>query len=811
MSRTRLPNLLFIALVSATACHFVTSVDASSQPPESTPQPAEQQPSKDPLPGLRQPGDDVSEELKDPLKSIDAKKTESMAAYMEGVAAQKAGDFDEALEAFKKAAAADPTAPQPVRAQAILLMRLGKRLQATEMAKKAIELDPDDYDMRRQMAEDSLRQRQVPEAIKLIEEAAASPRLKHDSMDYINIQRIRGILYVAIRNTAKAASSYRVLLNALEQPEDFGLDFREHQALMNDQTTGYETIGKVMLDVGRNDDAITAFQALARVRNDMPGDHHYWLALAQYRKDDLGPAEENLNRYFTTNRRRPESLRLVSDLFNATSRADAIPDRLAELAEGTNDANAVNLFLGQLLVEKGDAAAATIVFERIIADSADADAYLGLVQVHILNRDAASLLAGVNKALKARIQVQELLPLVAQIANANSFAKQVVAAGVESVSQNDGEQDARAIYFYSRIAEDLELLEQQETLLRATLDRGPDSIIGVDALNRLGLNQYSQDKFVEAAQTFRQLIAIRSLSQEARVAVLYRLSYAETFNENFEAAITAVKTALKLRPQNAELTFQLGWVQLQADDFEASEGALKSAAGLAVSNPDLAARSRLLLGALYTRQALWSKAIRLYEELLAIPEIKDEFARRGRMALSNAYAQSGDMVNGERILEEVYAQSPDDPGVNNDLGYLYAEQDKNLEKAEKMVRIAVEAEPENPAYLDSLGWVLYRLGKFEEALEVLKKANADPDYRDATIIEHLGDVEQALGNLEDARKAWTEAQNVETESAVPDESILKRLGDKLKGPAASPEKSKEQPTSATEDAASTKDSTPVGR
>ncbi|MEO2015229.1 MAG: tetratricopeptide repeat protein [Fuerstiella sp.] len=788
---TRLRNLAVLALTLAATCHFATSVRAAPQPPESTPKPVGQQSTQDLLPGLRQPGDDVTEELKDPLKSPDGTKTESMAAYMEGVAAQKAGNFQAALKAYEKSATADPSAPEPVRAQAILLMRLGKRLQAIEMAKKAIELDPDDYDMRRQMAEDSLRQRRIPEAVKLIEEAAASPKLKHDSTDYINIHRLRGALYVAIRDTAKAARSYRILLTALERPEDFGLDFREHQALMNDQTTGYETIGKVMLDVGRNDDAITAFQALARVKNDMPGDHHYWLALAQYRKDDLEPAEKNLNRYFETNRRRTESLRLVSDLFTATSRADEIAGRLAELAENTNDANSVNLFLGQLLIEKGDGAAATEVFESVIAESADADAYLGLVQVDILNRDAARFLNSIDKALKARIRVQELVPLVAQVTNDPDFAKEVVAAGVASLGDESSEQDARATYFYSLIAERLELREQEETLLQATLSLGADNAVGLDALNRLGLSQYSQDKFVEAAQTFRQLLSVRTLTRGDRVMALYRLSYAEAFNENYEAATVAVETALKLVPQNAELTFQLGWIQLQADDFDASERTLKSAVLLAESEPKLEARARLLLGALYTQQGKWSEAISLYEELLAIPEITAEFVRRGRMALSNAYVQSGDMANGERILEDVYAQSPEDPGVNNDLGYLYAEQDKKLEKAEKMVRIAVEAEPENPAYLDSLGWVLFRLGRNEEALEALKKANANPDYRDSTIIEHLGDVENALDKYEDARKSWTEAQDVENESATPDEAILKRLKDKLKSQPVSTEESKE--------------------
>ena len=151
------------------------------------------------------------------------------------------------------------------------------------------------------------------------------------------------------------------------------------------------------------------------------------------------------------------------------------------------------------------------------------------------------------------------------------------------------------------------------------------------------------------------------------------------------------------------------------------------------------------------------------------------------------------LANGQRILEEVYAQSPDDPGVNNDLGYLYAEQNKNLEKAEKMVRIAVAAEPENPAYLDSLGWVLYRLGKNEEALEALNKANANPEYRDSTIIEHLGDVEKALGKEKEARKSWMEAQSVESESASPDEAILKRLRDKLGGSDDSTERPSQSP------------------
>ena len=73
--------------------------------------------------------------------------------------------------------------------------------------------------------------------------------------------------------------------------------------------------------------------------------------------------------------------------------------------------------------------------------------------------------------------------------------------------------------------------------------------------------------------------------------------------------------------------------------------------------------------------------------------------------------------------------TPTTPGVNNDLGYLYADQGKNLEKAEAMIRKAVQEEPDNCAYLDSLGWVLFKRGKVKEAVEPLEKAVKNLDRR----------------------------------------------------------------------------------
>ena len=142
--------------------------------------------------------------------------------------------------------------------------------------------------------------------------------------------------------------------------------------------------------------------------------------------------------------------------------------------------------------------------------------------------------------------------------------------------------------------------------------------------------------------------------------------------------------------------------------------------------------------------------------------------------------QLGNHKRGEEILEKFLAENPDDIGVNNDLGYLYADQGKNLEKARKMIEKAVEAEPENAAYLDSMGWVLFKLGEFKEAITWLKKATDLETGNDATIWEHLGDCYGATKDTAEATKAWEKALKLVNEESHPDKELIKRVEEKLK-------------------------------
>ena len=173
------------------------------------------------------------------------------------------------------------------------------------------------------------------------------------------------------------------------------------------------------------------------------------------------------------------------------------------------------------------------------------------------------------------------------------------------------------------------------------------------------------------------------------------------------------------------------------------------------------------------------EAIAVYEDILKRFPGDVETVKRAHQGLSTCWTNKGDNAKGEAELEIVFQKFPEDAGVNNDLGYLYAEQGKNLEKAEAMIRKAVEEEPENGSYLDSLGWVLFKRGKVKEALEPLEKA-AKGENLDFTICEHLGDVLFRLREYARAKDFWTRAEGFATKSPAGGKrlpEIRKKLAD----------------------------------
>lgn len=145
--------------------------------------------------------------------------------------------------------------------------------------------------------------------------------------------------------------------------------------------------------------------------------------------------------------------------------------------------------------------------------------------------------------------------------------------------------------------------------------------------------------------------------------------------------------------------------------------------------------------------------------------------------IAHLYQRISQQEMTEQVLQEVMRLDPSHAQAGNDLGYTWADAGKNLEQAEAMIRLAVDAEPDNPSYLDSLGWVLYKRGHFEQARKLLEQAAEPAESADPVVLDHLGDALYQLEAHAGARSAWQ--QSLQRADGVPERDEIKELRLKL--------------------------------
>ena len=131
----------------------------------------------------------------------------------------------------------------------------------------------------------------------------------------------------------------------------------------------------------------------------------------------------------------------------------------------------------------------------------------------------------------------------------------------------------------------------------------------------------------------------------------------------------------------------------------------------------------------------------------------------------SVYLERVDAAAAIDSLEALHKLRPQDMAVSNALGFTLADHDRDLPRAEQLIRAALRATPDNPAVLDSVGWVLHKRGKAAEALPYLQRAWRM--YHEGDIGAHCGEVLWKLGRKEEARTQWRAAM-----AADPDNKSL---------------------------------------
>jgi len=247
--------------------------------------------------------------------------------------------------------------------------------------------------------------------------------------------------------------------------------------------------------------------------------------------------------------------------------------------------------------------------------------------------------------------------------------------------------------------------------------------------------------------------------------IYFQLGYTALNCGNWNEAVKAFDWELLNNPTNSNAIFQLGFAYLKL-------GKLKKAI-YKFEKVNNVAQSEYFIAYCYRQLGEYEKAFDAMNasEALALKEKDDSFLNKDfYMEYIYTADRAKKHLKAEKIALKLLKDSPDDPSLNNFLGYSWAEQNTKLDRAEKMIQKALDSDSSNAAFLDSMAWVLYRKRDYATALKYIEDAleASGPILPDAVIRDHAGDIYFALGKREAALRQWRLALETYSEDADDD-------------------------------------------
>lgn len=307
--------------------------------------------------------------------------------------------------------------------------------------------------------------------------------------------------------------------------------------------------------------------------------------------------------------------------------------------------------------------------------------------------------------------------------------------------------------------------QEAKDIYKAALLGDPQNQIAKEALSR-----------VEARKPAPPLASIR----QTAASIMLASAMASSNQRQQQASLIFAQLALRLDPKRDETILMAGELLGMNKDLD---GARSMFAKISVKSPQyVQARARLVwsLNQAGDTQAAIAMAretvAKRPDDVLALSTLADilrvnsmfeesiltvnqVIAKKAEPSWGDYFSRgmsldrAGRWPEAQQDLKKALEMNPNEPDVQNYLGYSWIERGENLNQAIELVKRAVEARPESGAITDSLGWGYYKLGDFKLAVELLERA-AQLDASDPDLNNHLGDAYWRTGRKIEAQFQW---------------------------------------------------------
>ncbi|MDF1813072.1 MAG: tetratricopeptide repeat protein [Verrucomicrobiales bacterium] len=226
--------------------------------------------------------------------------------------------------------------------------------------------------------------------------------------------------------------------------------------------------------------------------------------------------------------------------------------------------------------------------------------------------------------------------------------------------------------------------------------------------------------------------------------------------EDFDNAIIHLQNSINLQEKPAVQEYMaLGRLLIQTEKLDDATGLLEAGQKLYPDSMDIA----FLLTFPLRYQEKWQEAVKQYESIEALAETQTPTGLNHEIYFQYGAAveRTGDIDKAAQLFQKALERIPDGSEqsefratVLNYLGYMWVENNKNIDVAGELIKKAAKLDPESGAIADSLGWYYFKKERYIEAMNELVRAEAMMEDRDHTVMDHIAQTFYKIGNKKEA-------------------------------------------------------------
>jgi tetratricopeptide (TPR) repeat protein len=682
--------------------------------------------------------------VEEPAESLQPRKSRSpeendrllaAAEYSYGRLLLQRDDTSRALRHLERAFRWDPRATFIVREIVPSAGSLGRHAEAVRYAIIAAEQDAGEVKLLQPLGEILVQQGDFARAIKLFELALHHSE-ESDAGAQVLLRAELARLNLLTGKVDRAVELFSTVRAALADPDKAGVTGDTKKQLVEQRARLYPLIGESFFQAKRFDEAIEMFRKWHEVE---PNEPRLWVQISRVavEKKEWKNSSDHLAKYFAAKATgagaQPYDLlakTLIGEFGESPETNSKLIAQLTEIRKQDPQNSPLSLYLASKLHEAGQRDAAIEIYKESVKKQPTVAGLRGLARIHRENRNAAELF--------------KLLPAAFEQGATRDFL------------EDEGEAIVMDAEFLNQLIEHARSADPAKEMLQYTSPVGVALLaikakrfeVVEDLWNRasaypkadqakaresIGLALLFADQYALAAKMLEGAVDEKA-PKEKRAAYYFYLAGALELSGKHEQAMAAAEKCAELDSSSAQFNSRPAWVLYHAKRLDEADQRYRA-------------------------------HLAKFDSKFDNEETRDQM-RQARLVLSNIAVMKKQLPEAEEWLEQVLDEYPEDVGAQNDLGYLWADQGKHLNRALAMCQAAVRGEPENGAYRDSLGWAYFRLGQSSDAARELEKAaSLTPD---GVIFDHLGDAylqdkqpEKAVAAWEKALESFTKDQDSE--------------------------------------------------